>query len=187
MADADPAATEPAAARSLSPGRPPWWQTPRPGSAEFPAEALEGSVPDRVAAVAAQHADRVAIASPTGEITYAELIERVGALAHGIVAEAPEGNVPVAIMYEHDAPLILALLGRTEPALSAMEQHVLRACLRLAGEQLPLLGGLDADFYEALPAFKSRHGVVPADPPLDLTTLTQPASPAAKISRWRCK
>ena len=111
MADADPAATEPAAARSLSPGRPPWWQTPRPGSAEFPTEALEGSVPDRVAAVASQYPGRVAIASPTGEITYAELIERVGALAHGIAAEAPEGNVPVAIMYEHDSPLIIALLA----------------------------------------------------------------------------
>lgn len=110
-ADADTAAPEPATSRSVAPGRPPWWQHPRPGSAEFPAEAVEGSVPGRVAAVAVEYPDRVAIDAPSGELTYAELMDRVGALAHGIAAEAPEGNVPVAIMYEHDSPLIVALLA----------------------------------------------------------------------------
>ena len=72
-----------------------------------------------------------------------------------------------------DVPaLILALLGRTEPSLTPIEQRVLRACLRLAGEQLPLVGGLDADFYEALLAFKARHGVLQQDSRLDLPTFT---------------
>jgi hypothetical protein len=68
--------------------------------------------------------------------------------------------------------LILSLLGRTEPSLTPMELRVLRACLCLAGERLPLVGGLDADFYEALLAFKERHRVEPLDPRLDLPTLT---------------
>jgi hypothetical protein len=88
-------------------------------------------------------------------------------------APGAQPNAPPATPRLDEVPaLILSLLGRTEPALSAMEQHVLRACLRLAGEQVPLLGGLDADFYEALLAFKARHGVSPQDGRLDLPTLT---------------
>ena len=79
---------------------------------------------------------------------------------------------PRAPALEEVPALILALLGRTEPALSVIEQRVLRACLRLGGERLPLVGGLDADFYEALLAFKARHDVRPLDARLDLPTLT---------------
>lgn len=82
------------------------------------------------------------------------------------------GAPPTAPPLAEVPALILALLGRTEPTLTSMEQHVLRACLRLAGEQVPLLGGLDADFYEALLAFKTRHAVQPVDARLDLPTLT---------------
>ncbi len=101
---------------------------------------------------------------PTTPLTLTLAVPRPPGAAPAVPASAPTlDDVPA---------LILSLLGRTEPALSAMEQHVLRACLRLAGEQLPLLGGLDADFYEALLAFKARHGVSPQDARLDLTTLT---------------
>lgn len=86
------------------------------------------------------------------------------------VEAAPD--TPRAPALEEVPALILALLGRTEPSLSVIEQRVLRASLRLAGERLPLVGGLDADFYEALLAFKARHHVVPQDARLDLPTLT---------------
>ncbi|MEB3198418.1 MAG: hypothetical protein VKP62_14555 [Candidatus Sericytochromatia bacterium] len=69
--------------------------------------------------------------------------------------------------------LILALLGRTEPELAPYEERVLRACLCLAGEELTPAGGFDADFYEALLAFKHRHRLQPVDARLDLPTLTQ--------------
>lgn len=92
------------------------------------------------------------------------------------LGRAPDAAAPAAPTrppaLDEVPALILALLGRTEPALSPMEQRVLRACLRLAGERLPLVGGLDADFYEALLAFKERHDVRPLDARLDLPTLT---------------
>lgn len=94
-------------------------------------------------------------------------------LAFGPPPDAVAPATPVRAPALDEVPaLILALLGRTEPALSPMEQRVLRACLRLAGERLPLVGGLDADFYEALLAFKARHAVQPLDARLDLPTLT---------------
>lgn len=95
-------------------------------------------------------------------------------LAFGNAPDATAPAAPTRAPALDEVPaLILALLGRTEPALSPMEQRVLRACLRLAGERLPLVGGLDADFYEALLAFKARHAVQPLDPRLDLPTLTK--------------
>ncbi len=94
-------------------------------------------------------------------------------LAMGPTSDAAAPAAPVRAPALDEVPaLILALLGRTEPSLSPLEQRVLRACLRLAGERLPLVGGLDADFYEALLAFKDRHAVQPLDARLDLPTLT---------------
>lgn len=94
-------------------------------------------------------------------------------LAMGPSPDAVAPAAPVRAPALDEVPaLILALLGRTEPSLSPLEQRVLRACLRLAGERLPLVGGLDADFYEALLAFKLRHAVQPLDARLDLPTLT---------------
>lgn len=69
--------------------------------------------------------------------------------------------------------LILALLGRTEPALSRYEQRVVRACLCLAGERITPHGGLDPEFYAAVLHFKQREGLLPVDPRLDLPTLTR--------------
>lgn len=93
-------------------------------------------------------------------------------LALSLTTDAAPAAPSRAPALEEVPALILALLGRTEPSLSPLEQRVLRASLRLAGEQLPLVGGLDADFYEALLAFKHRHAVEPIDARLDLPTLT---------------
>lgn len=77
--------------------------------------------------------------------------------------------------------LILALLGRTEPALSRYEQRVVRACLCLAGEHLAPVGGLDPEFYAAVLHFKQREGLTPVDPRLDLPTLTRIVQRAAWV------
>ncbi|MEB3221916.1 MAG: hypothetical protein VKS61_07530 [Candidatus Sericytochromatia bacterium] len=90
-----------------------------------------------------------------------------------VLPEAAPGDVAPLPALDEVPALFLALLGRTEPALSAYEERVVRACLCLAGEQLAPLGGLDPEFYAAVLAFKERQGLRPVDPRLDLPTLTR--------------
>jgi hypothetical protein len=97
-----------------------------------------------------------------------------------VLPEARPGDVAPLPALDEVPALFLALLGRTEPALSAYEERVVRACLCLAGERLDPLGGLDPDFYAAVLAFKQRQGLVPVDPRLDLPTLTRIVQCAAR-------
>lgn len=93
------------------PGAPPWADEPRPGSEPLAAGVLDGSVVDRIRTVAEAHPDRIAVSAPGGSSTYRELFDAVGPLARGILEEAPEGNVPVALLLAHDGPLVTALLA----------------------------------------------------------------------------
>jgi amino acid adenylation domain-containing protein len=93
-------------------GRPPWHQQgSRPGGASLPDEALLGSVVDRIRVVAEASPEALAICAPGGELTYRQLVDEVAAVARGVHAEAPAGNVPVAIVLEHDQPLVSTMLG----------------------------------------------------------------------------
>lgn len=93
----------------------------------------------------------------------------------------PETRVPMSEPGVVDAPsLIRGLLGRTEPHLTDVEQRALRACLRLAGEDLSLIGLLDPDFFAAVLAFKTRHGLTPVDPRLDLPTMARIVGEASR-------
>lgn len=80
------------------------------GQGDFPAEALAGSVGERFLAVAGAHAERTALRSPAGEWTYARLDADVRRLAGALVA-ATADDASVAILVEHDGPLVVALLG----------------------------------------------------------------------------
>lgn len=95
-----------------SAGRPPWHgQGGRPGAASLPDEALLGSVVDRIRVVGGSTPEAVAVRAPAGELTYQELLDEVAAVARGVHAEAPAGNVPVAVVLEHDQPLVTTVLG----------------------------------------------------------------------------
>jgi amino acid adenylation domain-containing protein len=93
-------------------GRPPWHgRGGRPGSTPLPEAALLGGVVDRIRVVGEATPDVVAISAPSGDLTYRQLLDEVAAVARGVHAEAPAGNVPVAIVLEHDGPLVTTLLG----------------------------------------------------------------------------
>lgn len=69
------------------------------------------SIPARFAAVARQHADRIAVSSDTARWSYAELDGRSNSLARKLVAGGRADSSPVALLMDHDAPLIASVLG----------------------------------------------------------------------------
>lgn len=95
------------------PGVAPWGPAqPRPVDFEpFPAEAVEGSVGDRFRAVAERHGDHVALRSPAGEWRFVDLEADTNRFANAVVSRLGDGEAPVALLFDHDGPLVLAMLG----------------------------------------------------------------------------
>ncbi|MFZ4432495.1 MAG: AMP-binding protein, partial [Microthrixaceae bacterium] len=82
------------------------------GVGGFPAGAVVETVGERFAAVAAQHADAVALRSPAAVWTYADLSGEVSRMAGGIERlVGPRTGQPVAVLAEHDGPLVAAVLA----------------------------------------------------------------------------
>jgi amino acid adenylation domain-containing protein len=77
----------------------------------FPASDLDGSVLDRFRAIAAQHADRLAIDDGHRHISYDELRQSIDQLAGALSALLPAGEAPVAIFLDHTAEFPIAMLG----------------------------------------------------------------------------
>jgi amino acid adenylation domain-containing protein len=71
----------------------------------------EQSVPKRFAQIVARHAKRMAISANSTEWTYAELDQRSTALAGQILERADANSEPVALLMEHGAVLIAAILA----------------------------------------------------------------------------
>lgn len=69
------------------------------------------SIPGRFARAVAQFAARHAVRAPAGEWSYAELDRRSNLVAAEIWTQLGESSEPVALLVEHDAPLIAAILG----------------------------------------------------------------------------
>jgi amino acid adenylation domain-containing protein len=69
------------------------------------------SIPGRFAQAAAQFAARIAVNAPAGQWTYAELDQHSNFFAAEIVKLLGETSEPVALLMQHDAPLIAAILG----------------------------------------------------------------------------
>lgn len=69
------------------------------------------SVPARFAQVASQFPQRLAISAPDAEWTYAELDRRSNFIAGEILTRLDSAPVPVALLMDHGAPLIAAILG----------------------------------------------------------------------------
>lgn len=77
----------------------------------FGPDDVRGSVTDRFLAVAARHADREAISSPSGRWTYAELEAAVRRRAGGVVATVGTSARPVAVIATHDGQLVITILA----------------------------------------------------------------------------
>ena len=95
------------------PGLGPWRSTSPPeGWQPFPDDALDRSLTDRLLEVAARFETNVALRSPAGAWTFERLRHDVLATASRISA-AVDGatGVPIAVMAQHDGPLVVAVLA----------------------------------------------------------------------------
>lgn len=85
---------------------------PTAGFEPFPDEAMEQGIAGRFFDVAARSADRVALSSPAGRWTYGDLAEQVRSWASGVIGHVGDGSPePVALLAEHDGPLVGAILS----------------------------------------------------------------------------
>jgi len=69
------------------------------------------SIPNRFAQAVARFAARTAVSAPAGQWTYAELDRRSDFVTAQILAQLGAAAEPVALLMEHDAPLIAAIFG----------------------------------------------------------------------------
>ncbi len=83
-------------------------------SAEFKAfdrTELEQSNPDRFEAIARQFPDRLAVKTQRHELRYAELNRAANRVASAILQECGAAPEPVALLFEHGASMITAILA----------------------------------------------------------------------------
>ncbi|MEO7716365.1 MAG: amino acid adenylation domain-containing protein [Capsulimonas sp.] len=87
-----------------------------PKSGEDPAipfdkSEIEGSLCQRFEMIAHQCADRIAIKTGAGLLTYGELNRKSNAIAHAILSHGREPHQPVALLFEQGADAIAAIWG----------------------------------------------------------------------------
>jgi amino acid adenylation domain-containing protein len=78
---------------------------------EFPKQDVETSIPKRFEKIAGQFPDRVAVTMRNRTLTYQELNQAANRLAHAILAQRGETPEPIALLMDHDIPLIVAIVG----------------------------------------------------------------------------
>ncbi|MGZ4967438.1 MAG: AMP-binding protein, partial [Chthoniobacterales bacterium] len=79
--------------------------------AEFPRSEVEGCIPARFEKQVTQHGQRVALRTKRHELTYEQLNQLANRLAHSILKRSSASPRAVALLMEHDAPLIAAMLA----------------------------------------------------------------------------
>jgi surfactin family lipopeptide synthetase A len=77
----------------------------------LPPLTLELSIPERFAQVVTHLGSHVAIVDGETKITYAELDNWSNQIAHALLQQGKGGNVPVALIFEHRAAVLAAMLG----------------------------------------------------------------------------
>lgn len=78
---------------------------------EWDHEEFNQTIAQRFEKIVVQHGQRVAIRSASRTLTYGELNRLANRLAHALLAHNPEPGQRVALLLDHDAPLIAAMLG----------------------------------------------------------------------------
>ena len=78
---------------------------------EFKTAEVEQSIPDRFEQIVVQYPDRIAVRGKTGTFTYDTLNKLANRVARAILHRCGQGAAPVALLFEHDAPVIAAILG----------------------------------------------------------------------------
>ncbi len=87
---------------------------------EFKQEEIEQSIAERFTRQAAMYPNRIAIKSRNHEWTYQDLDQMVDSVARSIVGLVGAGEERIALLFEHDAPMIAGMLG----ALQAGKTYV---------------------------------------------------------------
>src|SRR4030095_1463743 len=77
----------------------------------FDKEKLEQSLPVRFEEQVANRAAQLAIQSRKHTLTYQQLNDAANAIAREVLSRRGEGQEPIALLLENDAPMIEALLG----------------------------------------------------------------------------
>jgi len=78
---------------------------------EFKKEEIEQSIPDRFEQIVRRYPDSMAVKTKHYELTYDALNRMANRLAQAILAQCGEGNEPIALLFENDAPMVAAILG----------------------------------------------------------------------------
>ena len=104
----------------------------------FDLAEVELGIPVRFEKAAAYYADRLAVETATYRWTYAHLNQRANHIAHILQAQPPSEPAPVAVLMDHDAPLIAATMGTLKAGLfySVLDPDQPAARLRFLLEDL---------------------------------------------------
>ena len=78
---------------------------------EFRREEIEQSIPARFEQQVRHHPDRRAVQTERHSWTYGQLNQRANRLAHALIAGRGAGPERVALLLDHDAPMIAGILG----------------------------------------------------------------------------
>jgi amino acid adenylation domain-containing protein len=78
---------------------------------EFAEEEIEQSIPARFEKIARQFPDRTAVESRRHRLTYRDLNRAANRTAHGVLSTCGDKNRSVAVLMEHDATVISAIVG----------------------------------------------------------------------------
>jgi amino acid adenylation domain-containing protein len=77
----------------------------------FKREEIEQSIPDRFELMVRLYPDRLAVKTSSHALTYDALNKAANRVARAIQAHCGEGQEQVALLLEHDAPVIAAMIG----------------------------------------------------------------------------
>jgi amino acid adenylation domain-containing protein len=78
---------------------------------EFPTEEIEQSIPERFEQQVKKYPKNIAVKTANYEWTYQVLNQMVQQVAQAILSQCGTGQAQVALLFEHDAPMLAAILG----------------------------------------------------------------------------
>lgn len=78
---------------------------------EFKKQDIEQSIPNRFEQQVAKYPHRLAVKTISHQLTYNELNKAANRVARAILAQRGEGEEPIVLLLESDAPMIAAILG----------------------------------------------------------------------------
>ena len=78
---------------------------------KFKRSEVEQALPYRFEQQVREHCDRLAVMTQSQQLTYEELNRWANRVARAILAQRGEGAEPIALLFEHGIPAIVALLG----------------------------------------------------------------------------